>query len=92
MEVLIAILAGYSVVSVFFIVRTMISISNVQLELRVNKVTCQKDLERLEERISRHINNDTRKLDEDIARLEKVQKSLSDIVDSTIKSSKLLKG
>jgi len=80
-EVLISILSGFGIISFLLIFKLLRELSRVQVDLRVAKINCQKDLDRLEERISKHVNHDTRRLNDEITRLQKMQTELLNILD-----------
>ena len=70
----------------FIIFRLMTSLSDLKYELKLGKIQCQKDLDRLEERINRfsnHSSSDSR-FSKDVEKLEKVIKSLNKMVDGKI--------
>jgi len=72
----------------FIIFRLMTSLSDLKYELKLGKIQCQKDLDRLEERINRfssHSSSDSR-FSKDVEKLEKVIKSLNKMVDGKIEN------
>lgn len=70
----------------FIIFRLMTSLSDLKYELKLGKIQCQKDLDRLEERINRFSNQSSSdsKFSKDVEKLEKVIKSLNKMVDGKI--------
>ena len=59
----------------FIIFRLMTSLSDLRYELKLGKIQCQKDLDRLEERINRISSQSSsdERLSKDIEKLEKVK-------------------
>ena len=70
----------------FIIFRLMTSLSDLKYELKLGKIQCQKDLDRLEERINRFSNQSSSdsKFSKDVEKLEKVIKSLNKMVDGKL--------
>ena len=80
-------------ISIAIILRLMYQMSDMNYELKLAKINCQKDLDRLEDRINQLVIKDTETYKKEIQKLEKLHKSLSDMIDnreSEIKSSKQL--
>lgn len=80
-------------ISVGIILRLMYQMSDMNYELKLAKINCQKDLDRLEDRINQLVIKDTETYKKEIQKLEKLHKSLSDMIDNReieIKSSKQL--
>lgn len=80
-------------ISIGVILRLIYQMSDMNYELKLNKMNCQKDLDRLEDRINQLAikENDTYK--KEINKLEKLHKSLSELVErreSEINSTKNL--
>jgi len=70
----------------FIIFRLNTRISDLKYELKLGKINCQKDLDRLEERINQHFsqsNSSSNHLN-DIQKLEKIIKSINKMVDGKI--------
>jgi predicted RNase H-like nuclease (RuvC/YqgF family) len=70
----------------FVIFRLNSQLSDLKYELKLGKINCQKDLERLEERINRFTstsNSDTNH-SKDIEKLDKLIKQLNKLVDAKI--------
>ena len=70
----------------FIIFKLMTSLSDLRYELKLGKIQCQKDLDRLEERINRFSNQSSSdsRFSKDVEKLEKVIKSLNKMVDGKI--------
>jgi len=70
----------------FIIFRLMTSLSDLRYELKLGKIQCQKDLDRLEERINRFSNQSSSdsRFSKDVEKLEKVIKSLNKMVDGKL--------
>jgi predicted Holliday junction resolvase-like endonuclease len=81
----------------FIIFRLSSQISDLKYELKLGKINCQKDLDRLEERINQFFNqsNSDSKHSTDIEKLDKLIKNLNKLVDGKIddieSAKKLLK-
>jgi predicted PurR-regulated permease PerM len=81
----------------FIIFRLSSQISDLKYELKLGKINCQKDLDRLEERINQFFNqsNSNSKNISDIEKLDKLIKNLNKLVDGKIddieSAKKLLK-
>lgn len=68
----------------YVIFKLMNSLSDLKYELKLGKIQCQKDLDRLEERVNRFSNYSSSdgRLSKDIEKLEKVIKYLNKAVES----------
>jgi peptidoglycan hydrolase CwlO-like protein len=81
----------------FIIFRLNNQLSDLKYELKLGKINCQKDLDRLEERINQFFNqsNSDSKHSNDIEKLDKLIKNLNKLVDGKIddieSAKKLLK-
>jgi peptidoglycan hydrolase CwlO-like protein len=81
----------------FIIFRLNNQLSDLKYELKLGKINCQKDLDRLEERINQFFNqsNSDSKHSNDIDKLDKLIKNLNKLVDGKIddieSAKKLLK-
>lgn len=81
----------------FVIFRLTTRISDLSYELKLGKINCQKDLERLEERINRFSNQSSpdSQYSKEIEKLDKIIKHLNRLVDTQIEdietSKKILK-
>jgi hypothetical protein len=80
-EVLISILSGFGIIAFLLIFKLLRELSKVQVDLKVAKINCQKDLDRLEEKITKHVNQDTKRLNDEITRLQRMQSELLAILD-----------
>jgi hypothetical protein len=80
-EVLISILSGFGIIAFLLIFKLLRELSKVQVDLKVAKINCQKDLDRLEEKITKHVNHDTKRLNDEITRLQRMQSELLAILD-----------
>ena len=65
--------------------------SDMKYELKIAKINCQKDLDRIEDRINQLTNRDTDTYKREIEKLEKLHKSLSDLIDSKENEIKSIK-
>ena len=72
-QVLVSILSGFGIIAFLLIFKLLRELGKVQIDLKVSKIHCQKDLDRLEEKITKHVNHDTRRLNDEIARLQRMQ-------------------
>ena len=72
----------------FIIIRLMSTLSDLKYELKLGKINCQKDLDRLEEKINRFSNQSSSesKYSKDIEKLDKLIKSLNKMVDGKIEN------
>ena len=70
----------------FVIIRLMSSLSDLKYELKLGKINCQKDLDRLEDKINRFSNQSSSQsqYSRDIEKLDKLIKSLNKMVDGKI--------
>jgi len=70
----------------FIIFRLNNRLSDLRYELKLGKIQCQKDLDRLEERINRFSNQSSSdsRFSKDVEKLEKVIKSLNKMVDGKL--------
>jgi len=70
----------------FVIIRLMSSLSDLKYELQLGKINCQKDLDRLEDKINRFSNQSSSQsqYSRDIEKLDKLIKSLNKMVDGKI--------
>jgi peptidoglycan hydrolase CwlO-like protein len=81
----------------FVIFRLTTKLSDLSYELKLGKINCQKDLDRLEEKINRFSNQSTSDLQysKDIEKLDKLIKQINRLVDTKIEDieteKKLLK-
>jgi len=80
-------------IAIGIILRLIYQMSDMNYELKLNRMNCQKDLDRLEDRINQLANKDNDTYKKEIQKLEKLHKSLSELVDkreTEIKSAKQL--
>jgi len=81
----------------FVIFRLTSQMSDLRYELKLGKINCQKDLERLEERINRFSSQSSSdsQYSKDIEKLDKLIKQINKLVDTKIEdietTKKLLK-
>ena len=70
----------------YIIFRMMTQISDLRYELKLGKINCQKDLDRLEEKINRFSSQSTSDSQylRDIEKLDKLIQNLNKLVDSKI--------
>jgi len=70
----------------FVIIRLMSSLSDLKYELKLGKINCQKDLDRLEDKINRFSNQSSSQsqYSKEIEKLDKLIKSLNKMVDGKI--------
>jgi len=70
----------------FVIFRLTSQMSDLRYELKLGKINCQKDLERLEERMNRFSNLSSSELqyEKDIEKLDKLIKQINKLVDTKI--------
>lgn len=72
----------------FVIFRLTTKISDLSYELKLGKINCQKDLERLEERINRFSNQSSpeSQYSKEIEKLDTLIKNLNKLVDTQIEN------
>ena len=68
-------------ISLGIIYRLMYQLNQLNYELKLGKINCQKDLDRLEDRIDQIINRDNETYKKEIEKLEKLHRSISKMVD-----------
>lgn len=68
-------------ISIGIILRLIYQMSDMNYELKLSKMNCQKDLDRLEDRINRLADRDNDTYKKEIQKLEKLHKSLSELVE-----------
>lgn len=68
-------------VSIGIIFRLMYQMSDMKYELKLGKINCQKDLDRLEDKINQIAIRDSNMYSKEIEKLEKLHKSLTKLVD-----------
>lgn len=70
------------IVSVGIILRLIYQMSDLKYELKLGKINCQKDLDRLEDKVNQIVINDSHTYSKEIEKLEKLQKSLTKLMDA----------
>lgn len=68
-------------ISLGIIYRLMYQLNQLNYELKLGKINCQKDLDRLEDRVNQIVNRDNETYKKEIEKLEKLHKSISKMVD-----------
>jgi len=68
-------------IAIGIILRLIDQMSDINYELKLNRINCQKDLDRLEDRINQLANKDNDTYKKEIQKLEKLHKSLSELID-----------
>ena len=68
-------------VSIGIIFRLMYQMSDMKYDLKLGKINCQKDLDRLEDKINQIAIRDSHMYSKEIEKLEKLHKSLTKLVD-----------
>lgn len=71
-------------VSLVIIVRLMYELNSIKYELEISKINCQKDLNRLEDRINEIGVRRDKYTEQEIEKLEKIQQSLVKIIQGKI--------
>lgn len=66
----------------FIIFKLQSSVSDLRYELKLGRINCQKDMDRLEDKINQIVQRDSQTYSNEIIRLEKLHKSLTKLVDS----------
>lgn len=66
----------------FIIFKLQSSVSDLRYELKLGRINCQKDLDRLEDKVNQIVQRDSQTYSNEIIRLEKLHKSLTKLVDS----------
>lgn len=78
-------------VSITIIFRLMYQMSDMKYELKLGKINCQKDLDRLEDKINQIAIRDSVVYSKEIDKLEKLHQSLTKLVDVKEKESSQLR-
>ena len=68
-------------VSITIIFRLMYQMSDMKYELKLGKINCQKDLDRLEDKINQIAMRDSAVYSKEIDKLEQLHQSLNKLVD-----------
>lgn len=66
----------------FIIFKLQSSVSDLRYELKLGKINCQKDLDRLEDKINQIVVKDSDTYSREIEKLEQLHKSLTKLVDT----------
>lgn len=66
----------------FIIFKLQSSVSDLRYELKLGRINCQKDMDRLEDKVNQIVQRDSQTYSNEIIRLEKLHKSLTKLVDS----------
>lgn len=83
-EYFIAVISFLLVLSIGLVIKLMYDLSNLKYELKLGKINCQKDLDRLESRLNDMTRRDSTSLERELEKLEKIQQNLLNIVDTRI--------
>ena len=83
-SVILYILSGYGIVSVFVLIKLLIKSNKLEVESRVNDLKCKERLCKLEDKVKKHLEEDDRRLKEEMDRLEAIRKSLVGYIDVNI--------
>lgn len=86
-HILMYILSGYGVVSLFVLIKLLYSYSSLQVDFKVTKYKCEIDIQRLESKIEKHIHEESDRIKNDINKLETIQNNLFKILASTEKNN-----
>ena len=70
--------------SIGIIIRLIYQLSELKYEMKLGKINCQKDLDRIEDRINQIINKDNNHYAKEIEKLDKLNKTLSRLVDTNL--------
>lgn len=83
-------LVALSTISILFLIslvvvfKLMYDLNNLKYELKLGKINCQKDLDRLEDRINNLVRNDSNQFGKELEKLEKIQQNLLKIIEDGI--------
>lgn len=69
---------------IFVIIRMMYETNELKYELKLAKVNCQRDLDRIEDKINQLVHKDSSYYFNEIQKLDKLQKTLTKLIDSQI--------
>ena len=72
------------IVAVIVILRMIYQTNELKYELKLAKVNCQKDLDRIEDKINQLVHKDSSYYFNEIQKLDKLQKTLTKLIDSQI--------
>jgi biopolymer transport protein ExbD len=79
-----SIIAIIFILGIFVIIRMMYQTNELKYELKLAKVNCQKDLDRIEDKINQLVHKDSSYYFNEIQKLEKLQNTLAKLIDSQI--------
>tara|TARA_R110000782_G_C14649825_1_gene396603 strand:- start:195 stop:488 length:294 start_codon:yes stop_codon:yes gene_type:complete len=71
-------------IGIFVIIRMMYQTNELKYELKLTKINSQNDLDRIEDKIKQLANKDSSYNLNEVHKLDKLQKTLSDLIDSQI--------
>lgn len=74
-------------VSLGFVFKLMYDLNNLKYELKLGKINCQKDLDRLEDKINNILSRDSKHFEKELEKLEKIQQNLLKLIDDGILNS-----
>lgn len=91
MECLLILLGIVSIfiLAIFTIIRMMYHINKLKYELKLAKITSQRDLDRLADKINQLANKDSSYYLSEVDKLDKLQKTFAKLIDSQIDKTKL---
>jgi len=72
------------IIGIFIIIRMMYQTNELKYELKLSKINCQKDLDRIEDKINQLANKDSSYYLNEVHKLDKLQKTLTKLIDSQI--------
>tara|TARA_R110000822_G_C15064391_1_gene467839 strand:+ start:139 stop:435 length:297 start_codon:yes stop_codon:yes gene_type:complete len=78
-------------ISIAIIFKLMYQMSDLKYELKLGKINCQKDLDRLEDRINQITERDLNTYYKEVMKLEKLHTSLSKLVDDKVNQIQSIK-
>lgn len=74
-------------ISLGFVIKLMYDLNNLKYELKLGKINCQNDLDRLEDKINNILSRDSKQFERELEKLEKIQQNLLKIIDDGILNS-----
>jgi predicted Holliday junction resolvase-like endonuclease len=72
------------IVAVIVILRMIYQTNELKYELKLAKVNCQKDLDRIEDKINQLVHKDSSYYFNEMQKLEKLQNTLAKLIDSQV--------
>ena len=72
------------ILGIFVIIRMMYQTNELKYELKLAKINCQKDLDRIEDKINQLVHKDSSYYFNEIQKLEKLQNTLAKLIDSQV--------